>query len=44
MSREDFIKWLDTIIDVGDADWHFSYEDDNGNIVVVFENIEGEDV
>jgi hypothetical protein len=39
MERDDFFKWLDTIIDKGNSDWEIIEDFADGNIWIRFSKI-----
>ena len=43
MTKEQFINWLDTIIDISTVDWEIRDEFEDGTILVAFVNVEPEE-
>lgn len=43
MNREEFIEWLDTIIDKSNVDWEIRHEFDDGTVMVAFMGVNLED-
>ena len=39
MERDDFFKWLDTIILLGDSNWELRTEFESGHVLIAFSNI-----